>query len=157
MKYQKELDKAISNKDEIGAFFKNLKNDKSLDEKFNSAHNKAFEETDCLSCANCCKKHSPIILQSDMDRIAKHLQISTGEFIQQYLEMDEEGDFVYQQTPCPFLASDNTCNVYEVRPEACAEYPHTNQSNIHQILDLTQRNYEVCPAVFKMVEAMRKG
>ena len=29
--------------------------------------------------------------------------------------------------PCPFLAEDGRCTVYEVRPRDCAEYPHTQK------------------------------
>jgi len=53
------------------------------------------------------------------------------------------------------LQEDNTCAVYDVRPRACKEYPHTNRKNIQQILPLTVRNAEVCPAVYEILERLR--
>ena len=79
-----------------------------------------------------------------------------SEFITTYLKIDTEGDYVLQSAPCPFLGSDNYCSVYEHRPRACREYPHTNRRKMQQILDLTYRNTLVCPAVFWIVEEMRR-
>ena len=61
--------------------------------------------------------------------------------------MDEEQDYVLTQAPCHFLGPDNKCSIYEHRPLACREYPHTNRKNMHQILNLTEKNTRVCPAV----------
>lgn len=121
---------------------------------FHSQHDQVFNKFDCMQCANCCKTISPIITQHDMDRLARHLGQPVGQFIQQYLEMDEDGDFVFQQTPCPFLAADNACTVYDKRPDACREYPHTNRSKMKPILDLTLKNSLVCPAVWKMMQSI---
>lgn len=139
------------------AFFRKIKKDKpkNLDDCFHVLHNKAFEQFDCLNCANCCSSISPIITQTDMDRLAKHLKIKTAEFLQKYLYMDEDGDFVFHQSPCPFLAPDNYCMVYENRPKACREYPHTNRRKIIQILDITQKNCEYCPVVYEIVEELK--
>ncbi len=140
------------------AFFEKIKKNKpkDLDEKFHVLHRKAFEQFNCLDCANCCSGISPIILQEDIDRIAKYLKIKSGEFIQKYLYMDEDGDFVFQQTPCPFLGKDNYCSIYESRPKACSEYPHTDRRKMIQILDLTHKNCEVCPVVYEIVEELKK-
>ncbi len=125
-----------------------------VDRAFHDLHNEAFDEPVCLSCANCCKTTSPIVLQKDIDRIAKHLKLPAGDFTQKYLRMDEDGDFVFQKTPCPFLDSDHYCSIYEVRPKACREYPHTNRKNMQGILNLTVRNSEVCPAVFAILDKL---
>ncbi|MBX7204611.1 MAG: YkgJ family cysteine cluster protein [Bacteroidia bacterium] len=123
-----------------------------VDRFFHSRHEEVFAQFDCLQCANCCKTISPIITQKDMERLAKQLKISVSVFLQQYLFMDEDGDFVFKQTPCPFLGADNYCSVYNSRPDACREYPHTNRRKMKQILDLTYLNSLTCPAVWKMVE-----
>lgn len=130
--------------------FTNLKKMPSakVDQLFNDAHEVVFAKTDCLTCANCCKTTSPLFIQKDIERLAKHLKLKPGQFLQQYLEMDEDGDFVFNSpAPCPFLAKNNYCSVYEARPNACREYPHTNQRKMKGILDLTQKNIEICPAV----------
>ena len=66
--------------------------------------------------------------------------------------MDEEHDYVLQKSPCFFLGEDNKCSIYEDRPLACREYPHTDRKNMHQILNLTLKNVEICPAVVQITE-----
>lgn len=123
---------------------------KELDQKFEVYHNAAFEEIDCLECANCCKTTSPIFIQTDIDRLAKIFRMKSSQFIEEYLFRDEDGDFVLKSSPCPFLNQDNKCLVYDSRPKACREYPHTNRKNMHGILNLSLKNTLVCPAVFKI-------
>lgn len=137
--------------------FKKLKRTKpkDLDKNVHQFHEEAFEHIDCLKCANCCKTTSPIFYQKDIERVAAALKMKPGDFIQKYLFMDEDGDFVLHSAPCPFLDSENYCLVYEARPTACREYPHTNRKRIHQILDLTMRNTMVCPAVLEIAEKLR--
>ncbi|SIS77286.1 YkgJ family cysteine cluster protein [Belliella pelovolcani] len=129
---------------------------KVLDQMFEEAHEEKFSKLDCLSCANCCKTTSPIFLQTDIDRLAKVFKMKSSEFIDQYLFRDEEGDYVLHSSPCPFLNDDNTCFVYEVRPKACREYPHTNRKNMHGILNLTLNNTLVCPAVHEIFQDFGK-
>ncbi len=86
--------------------------------------------------------------------MAKSLKIKPSELIDAYLVEDDEGDFVFTTEPCPFLGSDNYCSIYNSRPKACREYPHTDRDKIFQILQLTAKNYKVCPAVFNMVEKL---
>jgi len=129
---------------------------RNLDDIFHEEHEAAFEEIDCLSCANCCKTTSPIFYEKDIDRLAKRLRMRPSEFIAKYLKIDEDKDYVLTKAPCPFLDGENYCMVYEDRPTACREYPHTNRKNMHQILDLTLKNTLVCPAVLKIVEDVKK-
>ena len=103
-------------------------------------HDEAFENIDCLTCANCCKTTSPIFYQRDIERLAKHFRIRPSEFIEQYLHIDEDNDYVLNTAPCPFLDSENYCMVYDSRPTACREYPHTNRKRMQQIFDLTLKN-----------------
>ena len=126
-----------------------------LDDKFHRLHDEVFETVNCLECANCCKTTSPIFIQKDVERIAKHLNMKSSVFQQKYLMRDEEFDIVLKESPCAFLGEGNTCSVYDVRPRACAEYPHTNRKKMSQILALTLKNIEVCPAVSKIVDKMK--
>jgi len=145
-------------KKENQTFFRKLAKcpPKNLDDLFHKTHDEVFEKTDCLTCANCCKTTSPIFYQRDIERAAKALRQKPGEFLQLYLEMDEDGDFVLKKAPCPFLDGENHCRIYENRPNACREYPHTNRKKMRQILDLTYRNTLVCPAVLKITEEIKK-
>jgi len=139
-------------------FFKRLINrpPKNLDELFHNSHQETFQKTDCLSCANCCKTTSPIFYQRDAERAAKAVKLKPGAFIEKYLREDEDKDLVLQQTPCPFLNHDNYCAIYNDRPTACREYPHTNRKKMHQILELTFKNTLVCPAVLKITDDIKK-
>lgn len=127
-----------------------------MDDNFHSIHEKVFEEINCLTCANCCKTTSPIFYQNDIERIAKFLRMKPGDFVEKYLRVDEDNDYVLKSAPCAFLDSDNYCTIYEARPKACREYPHTNRRKMVQIMDLTYRNSLVCPAVLEMVERLKK-
>lgn len=133
------------------------KKPRDLDAQFARLHQEAFEEIDCLTCANCCKTTSPIFLQTDIDRLARVFRQKSSDFIDEYLTLDEDGDFVLKSSPCPFLGEDNKCLVYEDRPKACREYPHTNRKNMRGILNLTLKNTLVCPAVHKIFRQMEKG
>jgi uncharacterized protein len=129
---------------------------KVLDEKFHQAHEDKFKKMDCLNCANCCKTTSPIFLQTDIERLAKLFKMKSSKFIDTYLLRDDEGDYVLKSSPCPFLGEDNKCLVYEDRPKACREYPHTNRKNIHGILGLSLRNTLVCPVVYEIFQDFSK-
>ncbi len=149
MKYSHWIEKAASEKEVLTKWFKKMGKTKSnqLDKLFHDQHQRVFKKVDCLACANCCKTTSPIFRDVDIKRIAKHLRLSEQKFIELYLRMDEENDFVLKKSPCYFLNTDNTCSIYEYRPLACREYPHTDRKNMYQILNLTQKNTLVCPAV----------
>lgn len=150
-------DKAQINKKANKRLFIKLKKMKgtTLDQKFHSLHKETFRDINCMECANCCKTSSPIFIQKDVDRIAKHLNMKTHSFYDKYLRRDEEFDIVLQKAPCEFLTIDNTCSIYDVRPRACKEYPHTNRKKMNQILSLTIKNIEICPAVSRIVDKMK--
>lgn len=131
------------------------KDSRRVDDAFHSVHDAVFEEVDCLQCANCCKTTSPIFYQNDIERLAKSLRMKPGDFVGKYLRIDDERDYVLKSSPCPFLDKDNYCQVYEDRPKACREYPHTDRKKMVQITELTLKNTLVCPAVFEMVERLK--
>jgi Fe-S-cluster containining protein len=131
------------------------KDSRKVDNVFHALHQEVFEEIDCLQCANCCKTTSPIFYPTDIDRVAKTLRMKPGEFIEKYLRIDDDRDYVLKSSPCPFLDSSNYCTVYDARPRACREYPHTNRKKMVQITELTLKNTLVCPAVFEMVERLK--
>ena len=140
------------------AFFTKLskKPPKQLDYIMQDLHDKEFERTDCLKCANCCKTTGPLFTDKDVSRIAKHFKMKEQKFVETYLRVDEENDYVLQSVPCTFLGADNYCSIYEVRPKACREFPHTNRKKFQQISNLTLKNVVVCPAAFNIVEEMKK-
>lgn len=139
-------------------FFAKLKRKppKQLDLLMQELHEEEFSKTDCLSCANCCKTTGPLFTDKDIDRISKHLRMKSAQFIDNYLRVDEEGDHVLKAVPCTFLGPDNYCSIYEVRPKACREFPHTDRRKFQQISHLTLKNVAICPAAYNIVEEMRK-
>lgn len=119
-------------------------------------HDEAFEAVDCLECANCCKNYSPRFKNPDIKRIAKRLGMKEGELVAQYLKLDEDNDYVLQQSPCPFLADDNTCDIYEDRPSDCARYPYTDEDVIIKRVPLTLKNSTSCPITFHVLERLNE-
>jgi Fe-S-cluster containining protein len=138
-------------------FFAKLKKKppKNLDVVMQQLHDEEFRKTDCLSCANCCKTTGPLFIDKDIERISKHFKMKPQQFVDAYLHIDEEKDYVLQTVPCTFLGADNYCSIYEVRPKACREFPHTDRKKFQQISNLTLKNVAICPAAFNIVEKMR--
>ena len=151
-------EKAKDKKNENKKFFNKLKKrpPKNLDKLMVDLHEEEFSRTDCLSCANCCKTTGPLFTQKDIERISKHFRMKPGQFIDTYLRLDEENDYVLQSVPCTFLGADNYCSIYEVRPKACREYPHTDRKDFHKISNINIKNTAICPAAFNIVEEMKR-
>ena len=156
MIYQQLLDAARSRKEEISKYFKVLRKKKprDLDERFQELHEDTFKRIDCLKCANCCKTTSPIFKELDIERIARKFKMSVKDFQSQYLQTDEDKDWVLKSSPCTFLQTDNTCFIYDIRPNACREYPHTDRKRMVQILTLTENNALICPAVAEITKQL---
>jgi len=122
--------------------------------KLSAIHEKATSKINCLDCANCCKNYSPRFKTPDIKRISKHLNLKEGVFIEKYLQLDEEGDFVVNTKPCPFLGKDNFCSIYEVRPSDCARFPYTDEDVFIKRPNLTLKNSTFCPIVFFVFEEL---
>lgn len=152
MIYSKDLENAEKRKELNAKLVEKLKRKKpaNLDQVFQAAHDKVFEEIDCLQCANCCKTTSPVFYMKDIERAAKALRMKPAHFIDQYLKIDEDKDYILKSAPCPFLDYENYCTIYKDRPTACREYPHTDRKRMVQILDLTLKNTAICPAVARI-------
>jgi hypothetical protein len=116
----------------------------------------AYEKINCLNCAACCKNYSPRFKTPDIKRISKHLDMKEGVFIEKYLNLDEEGDYVVNAKPCPFLGGDNYCSIYEVRPSDCARFPYTDEDVILKRVPLTLKNSSFCPIVYFVLEELVK-
>ena len=120
-------------------------------------HDEAFSKIDCLQCANCCKNYSPRFKTPDIKRISKHLKMRESDFIETYLKVDEEGDFVVRSTPCPFLGADNFCGIYEQRPSDCHRFPYTDEDVFIKRQQLTLKNSTFCPITYFVLEKLISG
>ena len=149
---------AIDRQKEHKKFLVNLKKKppKNLDYLVQEIHDEVFNEVDCLKCANCCKTTGPLYTEKDIERISKFLRMKPADFEEKFLRTDEDNDKVLQNLPCFFLNEDNTCSIYDVRPKACREYPHTDRKKIYQINHLMIKNTVICPAAYIFLEKLRK-
>lgn len=117
-------------------------------------HEEAFEKVDCLTCANCCKNYSPRFKTPDIKRISKVLSLKESVFIETYLKIDEEGDYVLKTKPCPFLGADNHCSIYDDRPSDCRRFPYTDEDVFVKRPQLTLKNTAFCPAAYYVIEKL---
>ena len=158
MDLQKYINLALKKQKEHKKFLDSLKKKppKNLDYITQESHDIVFNEINCLDCANCCKTTGPLYTEKDIERIAKHLRMKPSDFETKYLRIDEDNDKVLQNLPCFFLNEDNTCSIYDVRPKACREYPHTDRKKVYQINNLTIKNTIICPAAFTWLEILSK-
>lgn len=156
--YIRKIEQARLQRKENKLFFEKLKKRKpsDLDQVTNELHDKAFEQIDCLKCANCCRTTGPLLRRKDIDQLAVHFKIRPAIFTEKYLRIDEDGDYVFKAMPCPFLGNDNYCSVYHYRPGARRDYPHTQQRDIRQKLNITLENTMICPAVAEVVEGLAR-
>lgn len=155
--YRNLPDLVLKNQQEWIHFFKkNKKKVETADLKIQAIHNRIVQRTDCLVCGNCCRSLGPRITDKDIEKLSKTLRMKAVTFIDTYLKIDEDDDFVFKSMPCPFLGSDNYCAVYESRPKACREYPHTDRKKFYQIYLLSAKNAETCPIVYEVMEEIKK-
>lgn len=129
---------------------------KQLDLLADEVHDAVFKKIDCLDCAGCCTGIPPIVTKADVGRISKDFGLTPTEFEAQYLTIDEDGDTVMNTTPCPFLLADNKCMIYDIRPRACRQYPHTNYMEFSKNMRLHLPNASVCPAVFHILREIAR-
>jgi Predicted Fe-S-cluster oxidoreductase len=114
-----------------------------------------WSETDCLSCANCCKTMTPTFTDKDIKRISAHLHMSEAAFRKKWLKKDRQGDWINTQQPCQFLnLKDNKCSIYEVRPKDCAGFPHHTRRRMVDYMHVFKQNIEYCPATYRLVQRM---
>lgn len=139
-------------------FFDKLKRrlPSGIDRAVNRLHDEVFKEIDCKTCANCCKTTSPVFKDRDIVNLARHFKLRPSQFTERYLHIDHDGDYVLNTAPCPFLDVDNLCIVYDSRPKACREYPHTDEKVFRKVINITEKNTAVCPAVFDIVEKLKQ-
>jgi Fe-S-cluster containining protein len=70
--------------------------------------------------------------------------------------LDNEGDYVTNTKPCPFLAGDNTCSIYDQRPSDCERFPYTDEDVFFKRTSITMKNAAFCPAVHVVMDALLK-
>ena len=122
--------------------------------KLEQLNEEAFENINCLECAACCKNYSPRFKTPDIKRISKYLKLKEGQFIEKYLDLDTDGDYVVKTKPCAFLGPDNKCSVYDVRPSDCSRFPYTAEDVFLKRKALTMKNATFCPIAVYVLEKL---
>jgi Fe-S-cluster containining protein len=150
--------KARKNKSKFRRFLTGIENNvpRGLTRVVQNVELEVWKETDCLSCANCCKTMTPTFTNTDIKRIAAHLEQTPDEFKARYLrkERKKDGDWLNKTEPCQFLnLKDNKCSIYEVRPADCAGFPHLPKKMV-DYMHVHKQNLEYCPATYRLVEKM---
>jgi Fe-S-cluster containining protein len=146
-------------KKQLRAFLTRLENNSpaGLDKLAEKADAEVWKETDCLTCANCCKTMSPTFNVKDIRRISAHFNMSPKQFKEKWLFFDKKDkDWMNRKQPCQFLdLSTNMCSIYAIRPDDCAGFPHLTKKKMTDYMHVHKQNIAYCPATFKMVEKMK--
>lgn len=159
MQLSKFIKRPSSERLELKKFLKKFdkKTVDDLHQLVQKADAKVWANTNCLACANCCKKMTPIYLDSDVERIAQYLGMEVAEFNTRYTRIEDgTGDRININLPCDFLNEDNTCRIYEVRPEDCREFPHHHKQPFDEFNDTYQQNLDYCPATYDLVKSLKR-
>ena len=129
---------------------------KGIDKLTAQVEKEVWQEIDCLSCANCCKKMTPTFTTKDLKRISAHFNQTPEEFKKQWLKKDSNKDMVNVNQPCQFLnLEDNKCSIYAIRPEDCSGFPHLSKKKWDLYAHVHKQNIDYCPATFRMVEKIK--
>lgn len=127
---------------------------KHIDKQTPEVAKEVWEEVDCITCANCCKKMTPTFTDADVTRIAAHLEMTEAAFIKKWLRRQDK-EWVNKAQPCQFLdLKTNLCGIYAVRPADCAGFPHLTKKKWEEYAHVHKQNIDYCPATFKMVEKL---
>ncbi len=120
------------------------------------------DQIDCTTCGNCCKVATTQVTERDIERLAKHLRITTARFISDFTQpnTEEEGGLNLKWEAgkgCVFLDG-KLCSVYEARPDICQRYPHIIRgtgsiaSRMWSFVDRAS----VCPIVYNSLEKFKE-
>ncbi len=145
--------KSAEHQKQYGQFLKRADKNKVL-KQLPDLNEEAFEKVDCLQCANCCKSYSPRFKTPDIKRISKYLGMKEGVFIDTYLRIDNEGDYILKSKPCTFLGADNYCTIYDVRPSDCSRFPYTDEDVLLKRPQITLKNSSFCPITYYVLEKL---
>lgn len=98
----------------------------------------------CRGCGACCRIPGGIVRvsESEIERIAAFLGMSTREFIDRETEISPDRiGLVLKDAPdgaCAWLDGDNRCRIHPVKPDQCRRFPHDW---------INADSYSVCPAL----------
>ena len=83
----------------------------------------------CTQCGNCCVKDGLVYVHpSEVETMAKHLDISVGSFWAKFkVRYDSSSEQPVLEAKdglgCPLLSETRRCRVHEVKPMQCRSFP----------------------------------
>ena len=152
------LNQAFINKKQNELYLRSLKSKKTEDvyPVIKNIHKQTFNKISCLECANCCRTTPVLVTKNDVKKISNHLRISAKQFLKKYILEDINGEMTLNGVPCKFLNKDNSCTIYEIRPEACRRYPHTDEKEYPRRTTFNLANTLICPAASHILDQLKK-
>jgi len=153
--------KARHNKRRMRRYLTKLENNKTrgLNKKIEVLEKEVWKETDCLTCANCCRTMTPTYTPRDLKRISKHFGMTVDAFKKKWLRRDRgaDRDWMNKTEPCQFLdLKTNMCSIYAIRPADCAGFPHMSKK-FADFAHVHKQNVEWCPATYRLVDKMMQA
>jgi Fe-S-cluster containining protein len=125
-----------------------------VDKLVHKMHRELFDKVDCIACSNCCILTRIALTPKDIEKISRRLGMMKDVFSAKYLRRNDDGDMEIYETPCPFH-TEKGCSIYDIRPQDCRTYPHTNKTEITSRLIGLVNNCEICPVVFEIFERLK--
>lgn len=127
-------------------------NIKNFDHIVADYSDEVFAEIDCLKCGNCCRTIGPKMNEPEIKRACKSMGLDQKAFVAEKLVRDEELGWMVAVMPCPFLRDDNACDIFDVRPRDCDDFPYMKDRGIQRNLGRLAFNSEFCPAAYLIAE-----
>lgn len=136
------------------AFLQQEVDPSDVDKKVHELNRTISAAIDCTSCGNCCRVKQPELEESDVQRLAHGMGVSSAQLKTGMFE--EGGTYVFCDEPCPLL-KENKCTVYAHRPDDCRDYPHLHKDDFMSRSIAAIENYSSCPIVFNVLGGLKKA
>ncbi len=83
----------------------------------------------CQRCGNCCRVEGYVRLRpGEADLLAEAMELPAGEFIDKYTHLTADRQCLSltekQDGSCIFLLKNNTCEINDLKPAQCRNFPH---------------------------------
>lgn len=127
------------------------------EEPFQIIATEVGKSIDCTACANCCREAVVAVETADIAVIGRFLGYDAARVEAMYTAPSEEDSArrVLKSTAggCVFL-SGNLCVIYEARPKACRDFPHTapGPHTLGSRLESHMRWASKCPIIYNALE-----
>jgi Fe-S-cluster containining protein len=106
---------------------------------------------DCAKCTGYCCSYDHIeVKPRDIERLAKHFDISLSAARERFTKTVPDGDVVLRhrkdhifKSMCMFFDQEKrSCTVYHARPAVCREYPYGNKCGYYYFLKFERKHQD---------------